>query len=507
MSHYKPNPGNNVNLTINGIPVTVPEGTRILEAARKAGVHIPTLCDHKDLCRRSVCRICVVECDGRGKLLAACANDVSEGLSVVTNNARIINIRKMIIELLLAEHPNECLSCIRSKNCELQTLAANFGSRELLFSHGDGNREPEEQWPDRRPAVIEGKALVRDMDKCVKCGRCVEACQEVQEIRTINSSYRGVHYEISKPYGQALADGSCVFCGHCAAVCPVGAIFENDNGDEAWAVLHNSERRAAVQFDPALHEAVNNALGLPPGTVSPGKIVNALRRLGFNRVFNAELSLYAAAVEESRLLRDRMENGGILPVITGCSAGLAKFIGNFYPDLLVHLSPVEKPRQIFGSVIKTAFPDITDIVAIEPCIARKFIQDESDLVLTVKELSRMFKLAGINFAILPESPFDAAEGDAPKAVRDYFRGGKDMKPAESRDERQGIQETELVFDGKKTRHTVVWGFANARTVLDSVRKGECDSSLVEIMCCPPASVQSGCNGSMSPGVASSIQNS
>jgi NADH dehydrogenase/NADH:ubiquinone oxidoreductase subunit G len=463
MSHHKPNPNKNVNLIIDGIPVTVPEGTRILEAARKVDIHIPTLCDHPDLCKRAVCRLCVVECDGRGKLIAACANDVWEGVSIVTHNARLLSIRKMIIELLLANHPQDCLSCVRSTNCALQSLAADFGIRASPFRHDA---------MDHRPPVTESATLVRDMAKCVKCGRCVEACQEVQTIRTINTSHRGIHYEISAPYGQALADGPCVFCGHCAAVCPVGAIYEYDQSAEAWVALNDKERRVAVQFSPSLSEIVENALGLGAGTATPGRIVTALKRLGFDQVFDAQLFADAVTAEEHNELLNRNN----LPMITGCSAGCIKFVEQFYPDLANHLSSCKNTPQMFSALVKKANPQTT-AVSISGCLAQKFSYrsaPDSGLVLTVNELARMFRLGGINFDGLPETPFDTFAGTPETAA----------SPAEYKDVQPGIQEATIVVKGKQIKMLIAHGFAPARVVMDSISKGECDAGVVKIKSCP-----------------------
>ncbi|MDR0495043.1 MAG: (2Fe-2S)-binding protein [Treponema sp.] len=451
MSHHKPDPDKSVNLTIDGIPVTVPEGTRILEAALKANVHIPTLCEHPDLCKRAVCRVCVVECDGRGKLLAACANEVWEGVSVVTHNDRINNIRKTIIELLVANHPQECLSCVRSTNCELQNLAAQFGIRESPFSNGTSESGCE-------PPLKESETLVRDMAKCVKCGRCVEACQEIQTIRNINTSCRSVHYAVSAPYGQALADGSCVFCGHCAAVCPVGAIYEHDQSMEVWEILVDKERRTAAQISPSLCGALGDALGLPAGTINPGKLVCALKRLGFDKVFDAEYFANAAAAEENSELQNRIKKTQ-LPMIAGCSEGVAKFVEDSYPDLIDHLSPCKSPQQTFAALLKAANPEMA-AVSVSACIARKYKHRSSaadaGITLTVKELARIFKLGGIDLGGLPETPFDIFEGTPPQAAP--------------------------VSTGIKT--LTVNGFANARAVLDSIRRGECEAALVKIKSCP-----------------------
>jgi iron only hydrogenase large subunit-like protein len=454
MSSHKPNPNKSVNLTINGMPVTVPEGTKILDAARTVGVTIPVLCDHPDLCKRAVCRVCVVECDGRGKLLAACANDVWEGVSVITHNERLAAVRKTIIELILANHPPECLTCIRNTRCTLQRLAEDFGIRESVFRHDALNRTS---------AAAEHNTLVRDMNKCVKCGRCVEACQEVQTIRCINTAYRSVHYEIGTPYAQSLADGHCVFCGQCAEVCPVGAIYEYDHSAEVRTALNDGERLVAAQIPSTLGTAFDTALGLPSGTITAGKIVTALRRLGFDQVFDADIIVRAVETAENNEVRNRMTNNqSPLPLITGCSAGCFKFIEDFYPDLANRLSPCKNHRQLFGELAHTMHPrqSIT-AVTISPCIAQKFthnVSPDDNVVLTVKELARMFTLAGINFDGLPETAFNTV---AESAIA-------------------GLPET---AEKSEVKTITVHGFAQARKVMDSIRKGECDSNMVRIIIC------------------------
>ncbi|MDR2921929.1 MAG: (2Fe-2S)-binding protein [Treponema sp.] len=456
MSH-KPDPDKSVNLTIDGIPVTAPEGTKILEAARKANVLIPTLCDHPDLCRRAVCRICVVECDGKGKLLAACSNDVWEGVNIVTNNSRIANIRKTIIELLLANHPQECLSCARSTDCKLQSLAEIFGIRETSFRRGAMNRQP----------VTGNGALLRDMDKCVKCGRCVEACQEIQTVRAINSSHRSVNYRITTAYCMSLEDSLCVSCGQCETVCPVGSLYENDQSADAWAAINNAECRTAAQISKTLCTELDNVFGFTAGTVSPGKAATALKRLGFDKVYDSKFAEDLAAAELSLELRSRVKNNGKqnLPIISACSQSAIRFMENFYPDLAALLSPCRSPREIFASMMKE---EKTTSVSIEPCISNKNglkqqAGREPDITLTVKELARMFRITGIDIASLPESPFDSIN-------------------AENGEAKHGVKE--LTADLKGIKCLTANGLGKARTLLDSVRKGECDASLIEIRSCP-----------------------
>jgi len=442
MSH-KPDPNKSVNLTIDGVRVTVPEGTRILEAAKKANVKIPTLCEHPDLCKRAVCRICVVECDGRGKLVAACANDVWEGVSVVTNSLRLFDIRKTILELLLANHPQDCLSCVRSTNCELQSLAQAYGIRGSAFGRNDGGGKP----------LIESKTIVRDMEKCVKCGRCVEACQEEQNIRAINTSHRSHEYGISAPYNQALEESACVFCGRCAAVCPVGAIYEHDRTAEVWASLNDSGRRVIAQIFPGL---VLN-IGEDAGAVTTGKIVTALKLLGFDKVYDANASIEISNAELSVELQKRLSTGGKLPLISGNSEGVNLFVKNFFPDLDENLAMCGNPRRIFAEVIKEEYAaaekaDISGIMSVSfvPGIAGKYGEDcKTDLAITAAELARMVKLAGLDLAGLPESPYDAVSIAAPKG-------------------------------GNSAQKETVRGFAQARKALEAVREGKNTSKWVEI---------------------------
>jgi len=473
MSHHQPDPNISVNLTIDGIPVTVPEGTRILEAAKKANVNIPTLCDLSnrvglpELCKRALCRICVVEADGRGKLIAACANDVWEGVSIVTNNQRLFNIRKTIIELILANHPQDCLSCIRNTKCELQSLASSFGvgGGAPLFDNDAKERQP----------VIESETLVRNMDKCVKCGRCVEFCQEVQTIRAINTSHRSHEYEISTPYKQALKDGPCVFCGGCAAVCPVGAIYEHDQTAEVQSALrtalNDSSRKTIAQISPNLAAAVNDELALAADTVTTGKLVTAIRLLGFDKVYDASIAANAfnsaiAGEVQERENSGRLLQGSLLPVISGCSAGHVNFVRNFYPDLADRLTNVKSPRQIFVSFIKSRFAREAGVnslnvtsVSFVPCIAQKYregLPDETDFAITAGELARMLKLAGIVIESLPEEPFDSVTVDLP------YQDGSD-------------------FPVKKE---TVHGYAQARKVMEAIREGKCSAQWVEILNCP-----------------------
>jgi len=489
MSYCKPNAGGNVNLVIDGRPVSVPEGTTILEAARKAGVDIPTLCHHPDLCKRALCRLCVVECDGRGKLVAACANEVWEGVNVATDSSRILGIRKTILEMILAGHPRECLTCIRGRDCELRNLAIRFGLREPVLSQGSmQNRKP----------VTENDTIVRDMDKCVKCGRCMEVCHGVQTIGAINSSGRSIHYTIDTPYNQNLTEGPCVFCGQCAEVCPVGAIYGHDQSHEAWVALRNSglsknadspvRDSVVVQFEPTLDTAFDSAMGLPPGTVTPGKVASALRRLGFDMVFDMRFSKNATLAEESRELLARIKSGDSrLPMLSGCSKSMIRFTMDFFPDLAGHLSRSGNPVYIFGSLDKGTEAEKTTCISIVPCLAKKYVERGAmDLVLTVNETAGMFRLAGIDLKTIEESPFDVMPGKTQDPMT--------FDAANFREPRKGVREAEITVSGTGIKLMTVQGFGNARAVMDSIRRGECDAHYVKVMNCPMAdcSVPAGC---------------
>jgi len=451
MSHHKPDPNKSVNLTINGIPVTVPEGTRILEAAKKVNINIPTLCEHPELCKRALCRICVVECDGRGKLLAACANDVWEGVSIVTGNSRILNIRKTIVELILANHPQECTFCVRNTKCELQSLAKSFNIVNPLFKNNCADRAP----------TIESETIVRNMEKCVKCGRCVEACQEVQTIRAINTSHRSKEFEISTPYGQTLKDSSCVFCGQCASVCPVGAIYEHDQCADVRASLNDSGRKTIAQVSPSFASALEDSLSLTAGTITTGKIIAAVKLLGFDKVYDMKTAADSANAEIISEVKARKNSAGKLPVITGCAEGIGNFVKNFYPDLAGHL--IEKTaRRIFASVIKNGYAKEAGVessavtsVSLVPCLAQKYSTDKNktDFALTAEEFARMISLAGIIIETLPEEQFDTAGAELPK-------------------------------QDKSVKKETVCGFAQGRKVMEAIREGQCNADWVEILSCP-----------------------
>ena len=447
--------GKTVSLAIDGLRVTVPEGTTILDAARKVNVKIPTLCDHPDLCKRAVCRLCVVENDGRGKLLASCAHHAEEGMNIVTNNDRIFGIRKTIISLILASHPHDdCLACISNTKCELQSLAEIYSTSASPFQNCFSGQSP------KSLKEISCNALVRDMDKCVKCGRCVEACQEIQTVRAINTSCRSADYAICTPYDQALSESACVFCGHCAEVCPVGAIYGHDQSCEVWASLNEKKHDIVVKIAPSAAQAVCAELGLPAGDITIGKIIAGLKRMGFSGVYDAELFSAMSANEEADELLDRLKSSSQLPMISGCSTGCTKFVKEFYPDLSSCLSEAKSPEKYFMDFIEKKNTNSRLVgnankilVSIVPCIAKKYKTSNEGIILSVGEFARLIRLSGIDLSAVQESAFDSFAGE----TRDIEAKFKSLE---------------------------VNGLANARKVLDSIRAGNCDVAYVKILSCP-----------------------
>lgn len=408
MSHI-PDPSKNVNLTIDGLAVTVPEGTTILEAARKVNIKIPVLCNHPDLKVRAVCRLCVVECDGGSKLKAACSNAVAEGLKVVTDNERIRSIRRTILELILAEHPQACPTCVRNQSCELQALAQQFGLYQPDFG-----AEPRCQ-----EAIIDSETLVRDMAKCVKCGRCVEACQEVQTVRAINTSHRSVAYEISTAYEKPLFGGPCVHCGRCADVCPVGALYEYDQTEKVLDALAEPDLHVAAHIAPTVRAALAAELGLADGAFSAAQLVTALKMLGVGKVYDGAAVAELTGREEADELKGRVVKNGALPVIASRCPAVVSFVEKFFPDLRAHLSGCRSTQQTFGFLAKLE-PAKVFTFSISPCLAKKFEcqrpemktngQRDVDVALTVRELARVIRRAGLDLARLPEGEFEPVPG-------------------------------------------------------------------------------------------------
>ncbi len=506
----------NVTLTINDMEVTVPEGTTILEAAKKAGVRIPTLCYHEDQTVKANCRICIVEIEGGKKYYTACNTQVWDGIKVRTNTPKIMKARKQILELILANHPQECLTCIRNTNCELQALAKEFKIQDIQL----------EATKEKKPVDTVSKYLIRDNNKCIHCNRCVEMCNSVQSVAAISNAFRSIDYCITTPYELPLDHSNCVYCGQCIAVCPVGAIYERDDTDKVFEALDNPEMHVVVQTAPAIRVSVGEEFGMEPGSIVTGQLVAALRRLGFDKVFDTNFTADLTIIEEGNELLHRLNNGGTLPMITSCSPGWINFIEGFYPDLLNHVSTCKSPQQMFGALAKTYYaekmgidPEKIFVVSVMPCLAKKYECDRDemkssgykdvDVVLTTRELARMLKIAGIDIQKLEPRDYDEPLGISTGAAVIFGATGGVMEAAlrtvydvvtketlndiDFHDVRglEGIKEATVDLKGTKFKVAVANGLANARKLLELIKEGKCDYHFIEIMCCPGGCIGGG----------------
>jgi NADH-quinone oxidoreductase subunit G/NADP-reducing hydrogenase subunit HndD len=506
----------NVKLTINGTQVEVPAGSTILQAAEKAGVRIPTLCHHPDQDIKGVCRVCVVEVEKSRTLQAACAFPVAEGMVVRTNTPAVREARKVIVELMLSRHPQDCLGCARNMKCELQALAQELGIRDVRFSRREKDLPRDTSTP----------SLVRDPSKCIVCRRCVYTCSEVQGVGALFPAYRGHEAVVVPAYDNPMIDVVCSLCGQCVHACPVGAITEHDDTDEVWEALADPEKHVVVQTAPAIRATLGEEAGLPAGTLVTGKMVAALRRLGFDRVFDTDFTADLTIMEEGSELIHRLTTGGTLPLLTSCSPGWIKFIEHFFPELLPNVSTCKSPQQMFGALAKTYYaekfgidPAKVFVVSIMPCTAKKFEAArpemnssgyrDVDVVLTSRELGRMFRQAGIDFDRLEEEEFDKPLGLSTGAAAIFGATGGVMEAAlrtayelvtkkelENLDfvEVRGmkaIKEATIDLDGTKLNVAVAHGLANAKELMERISRGEGDYHFVEIMACPGGCIGGG----------------
>lgn len=505
-----------VTLTIDGRKVEIEHGSTILQAARKAGIDIPTLCHLEEINEIGACRVCVVEVEGAKTLMASCVAPVADGMVVHTNSSRVRNSRRITTELLLSNHPYECPTCIRNGNCELQSLAERLGIRSVRY---EGERI--EYTPDTSTPSI-----VRDPNKCILCRRCVAVCDKIQSVKAIGPLDRGFDTTIGPAFKDPLKDVACVLCGQCTLVCPVGALYERDQIDEVWAALDDPKKHVVVQTAPATRVSVGEMFGLPPGSIVTGKMVAALRRLGFDKVFDTDFTADLTILEEGSEFLERLTKGGTLPLITSCSPGWIKFIEHFYPDLLPNLSTCKSPQQMFGALAKTYYaekmgidPKDIFVVSIMPCTAKKFEAKrpemtssgypDIDVVLTSRELGRMLKQAGIDWDALEEEDYDAPLGISTgaavifgatggvmeAALRTAYElaTGKELPSVDFHDVRgfQGIKEATVDVDGTKVNVAVAHTLGNARKVLDRVKSGEANYHFIEIMACPGGCIGGG----------------
>ncbi len=516
-----------IPLTIDGVKVEVPAGSTVLEAARIAKVNIPTLCFLKDVNETANCRVCVVDCGARA-LQAACVMPVSPNMVVRTNTPAVREARKMNLELILSNHEKKCLSCVRSQNCELQKLCLDLGVE-------DGER-----FAGARTEFAMDKtspSIVRDNNKCILCRRCVGACANVQKVDVIGPVHRGFKTAIESPWNMHLAQMACINCGQCIVSCPVGALTEKDNTQEVWDALADPTKHVVVQPAPAVRAALGEEFGLPMGTSVTGKMAAALRRLGFDRVFDTDFAADLTIMEEGTELIERITKGGVLPMITSCSPGWIKYCEHYYPEFIPNLSTCKSPHEMAGAMIKSYYAEKTGVncrnivvVSVMPCTAKKFEAKrpelshngmaDVDVVITTRELARMIKEAGIDFANLPDEDFDrlmgqssgagvifgATGGVMEAALRTAYEliTGEELKDVNFTAVRgvEGIKEATVKIGEMDVNVAVCSSTGKASELLESVKRGEKQYHFIEVMGCPGGCV----NGGGQPIVSSQIRN-
>ena len=519
----------NINIKINGMDVSAPAGSTILEAARLAHIDIPTLCYLKEINEIGACRICVVEVKGARSLVASCVYPINEGMEVFTNTPKVLASRKKTLQLILSTHEKKCLSCVRSGNCELQKLCKDLGVDDENLYSGEINHYE----LDKSAAH-----MVRDNNKCILCRRCVAACAKTQGIGVIGANERGFITNISCAFEMGLAETSCVYCGQCIAVCPTGALYEKDSTQEVLNAIADPKKFVFVQTAPAVRAGLGEAFGLPIGTNVEGKMVAALRRIGFNKVFDTDFSADLTIMEEATEFLDRVQNGGVLPLITSCSPGWIKYCEHYFPEMTENLSSCKSPQQMFGAIAKTYYANKMGIdpkdmvsVSIMPCTAKKFElgrDDQNaagvpdvDYSLTVRELGRLIDRVGINFLSLPDEKFDDPLGISTGAAVIFGATGGVMEaalrtavwkltgenadsPIEFTEVRgvEGIKEATYNVAGMDVNVAIASGLANAKELLNKVKSGEANYHFIEIMGCPGGCV----NGGGQPQVPASIRN-
>lgn len=504
-----------VNITIDGVNIEVEDNLTVLEAARQAGIEIPTLCYLKDVNKIGACRICLVEVQGARGLQASCSYPVAEGLVVRTNTKQVIEARKSTLELILSNHKKNCLTCSRNTDCELQALAETMQVGDVIYE-GSNDDEIDDL----------STSVVRDNSKCILCRRCVAVCKNIQTVGAIDVAYRGMNSKVTPAFNKPLAESNCVNCGQCVAVCPVGALTIKYDMDKVWDALQNPDIHVVVQTAPAVRAALGEEFGLPIGEAVTGKMAAALKRLGFDRVLDTNTGADFTIMEEGTEFIERLKENKNLPLITSCSPGWVKFLEHNFPELIPNLSTAKSPMSMYGALIKSYYakeqgidPEKIFVVAVMPCTAKKFECERPELgedghkdvdaVITTVELAKMIKKAGIMFDKLPNESFDEPFGEATGAATIFgttggvmeaairtvseILEGKEISKIEYEEVRgnETIKEAELEIAGKKVKIAVVSGLGNARRLMEKVKSGEADYQFIEVMACPGGCVMGG----------------
>ncbi len=505
-----------ISLTIDNQKVQVKKGTTILQAAKQAGIDIPTLCYLKDINEVGECRMCIVEIEGRRGFATSCIQKAEEGMVVHTNTPEVLEARRVVLDLIISNHKIDCLKCIRSENCELQSLARKFNILDVEFPGEMVEHEIDDDSP----------SIVRDFNKCILCRRCVATCKNVQGIGALACVNRGFESSVSTVGNNSLNDVNCTFCGQCIQSCPTGALHEKETINEVWEKLKDKDTYVVVQTAPAVRVALGEEFGMKIGTNVTGKMVTALKRIGFDKVFDTNTGADFTIMEEANEFIERFKENDNIPMITSCSPGWVKYIEMNYPELLPHLSTCKSPHQMFGALIKSYFakkegidPSKIYVVSVMPCIAKKFerqrpemkVNDLSDVdnVITTRELARMIKQANIDFTKLEDTTFDNPMGEATGAgaifgvtggvmeaalrtAQDILTG-KDLEKINFEQVRgaEGIKKATITIDGKEIKVVAASGLSNARTILEEIKSRKADYQFVEIMACPSGCIMGG----------------
>ena len=505
-----------VNLTINNIAVQVPKGTKIMQAALTLGIDIPHLCYHEDQRIKAHCRLCSVEVTGKRRLLAACSTEVWEGMDVHTDTQIVRDTQVSILQLMLANHHKDCLSCPRNQNCDLQRLCSRFNILE----------SPLPSVVKEESRIITNPSIVRDPSKCIRCGRCIRACKDVQGIAALTYAGRSSDITVTTAFSKPMETTDCILCGQCSLVCPTGAIVEKDDTQKVLNALQDPNKHVIVQVAPAVRVALGDAFGLEPGAIVTGQMVTALRLLGFDKVFDTVFSADLTIMEEGYEFLDRLKNDGILPMMTSCSPGWVNYVEKHFPDCRDHLSSSKSPMSMFGAVAKTYYPekagvDVKDIVtvAVMPCTAKKFEaarpemgrngMADVDIVLTTRELIKLIKYVGLSLQNLPESEFDSPLGTGTGAGAIFGATGGVMEAAlrtvyevitnetlpkiDFHEVRgfDGIRESTITVNGRDIHIAVAHTLKNARAIMEQVKAGTSPYDFIEIMACPGGCIGGG----------------